>query len=366
MVTTRRQWLQNAALALPAFSLSTSLLGLENDIPRPGKMILLNSNENAYGPSQKTLRAMAEAASGSNRYPDDTVRNFKTKLGRFWKVEQENIVMGAGSSEILGLVCLMMAIEKKGEIITAEPSFNSWSRQAQIYGMEIVRVPLDEQYQLDLKKMAAGISGKTRLVYICNPNNPTGSWLEHQKLRDFVLETSKTCMVLADEAYTEFAGLPSLATDAMTNRNIIVAKTFSKVYGLAGARVGYAISHPDTIKRIAGLQAWSDVSVSAVSVAAASAALDDQEFVQACIRKTAASREHCYQCFRDIGLTWIPSSTSFILFDIAKIRGDFSSRMQEQNFYVQYRTHFGGKWCRVSIGTTEEMVQFCKTLKGMI
>lgn len=308
---------------------------MEKKLPRPGRMILLNSNENAYGPSLKAIRAMSEAASISNRYPDETVREFKTKLGGFWNVQQENIVMGAGSSEILGLVCLLAASEKKGEIITSEPSFNSWSRQAQIYGMEIIKVPLTEDYQLDLKQMSSRVNDNTRLVYICNPNNPTGSVVEQKKLRDFVLEISKKCLVLADEAYTEFAGLPSLATDAMSNRNIIVAKTFSKVYGLAGARVGYAISHPDTIKRISGLQAWSDVSVSAVSVAAASAALDDQEFVNQCIRKTAASRDHCYQCFRESGLSYIPSSTSFILFDIAKIKGDFSAKMEEKNFYVQ-------------------------------
>jgi histidinol-phosphate aminotransferase len=160
----------------------------------------------------------------------------------------------------------------------------------------------------------------------------------------------KKTFVFIDEAYTEYAELPSLASLAVTDPNIVVAKTFSKVYGLAGARVGYAIAHPDTIRSLSKCQAWPDAGVSMVSCNAAMASLDDKEFVSQCMTKAKAARETCYDCFQKLSLEYIPSSTNFILFNIDKIKGDFTNLMQAKNIYVQFREHFGGKWCRVSHG----------------
>jgi histidinol-phosphate aminotransferase len=238
-----------------------------------------------------------------------------------------------------------------------------WNGQPETFGLKFNRVPLNADRQLDLEKMLGQIDADTRMMYVCNPNNPTGKYVEHQKLKDFVLESSKKSIVLVDEAYTEFAGLPSLAEEAVKNPNIIVAKTFSKIYGLAGARVGYAIAHPDTINKLASLQAWRDMSVSMVTAAAASASIDDQDFVKDCAAKTAKARELCYNCFKELGFEYIPSNTSFILFNIEKIKGDYPAQMQAKNIFVQYRNHFGGKWCRVSMGTIEEMQEFCSALK---
>src|SRR5262249_20608997 len=153
--------------------------------------------------------------------------------------------------------------------------------------------------------------------------------------------------VLIDEAYTEYADLPTLALTAINEPNVIVAKTFSKVYGLAGARVGYAIAHPDTIKSLASYQPWTDAGVSVVSTVAAQASLNDQDFVNDCKQKAKQARQMCYDCFKKLSFDYIPSSTNFILFNIDKINGDFTSLMQAKNIYVQFREHFGGKWCRV-------------------
>jgi histidinol-phosphate aminotransferase len=187
--------------------------------------------------------------------------------------------------------------------------------------------------------------------------------VEDHLLRAFAIECSKKCMVLVDEAYTEYANLPSLKDLAIKNQNIVVAKTFSKIYGLAGARVGYAIAHADTIKKLGNMQPWNDISVSVASAAAASAALSDQAFVSDCRSKTKDTREMCYRTFKELKLEYIPSHTSFILFNIDKIGTDFSQKMEAKNIFVQYRDHFGGKWCRVTMGTIEEMKVFCNTLK---
>jgi histidinol-phosphate aminotransferase len=150
---------------------------------------------------------------------------------------------------------------------------------------------------------------------------------------------------------------------AIKNPNIIAAKTFSKIYGLAGARVGYAIAHSETIQSLSAFQPWPDAGVSMVSSVAAIASLDDQDFVKECREKARQARQMCYDCFKKLTLDYIPSSTNFILFNIDKIKGDFTGLMQAKNIYVQFREHFGGKWCRVSMGTVEEMEQFCNALK---
>ncbi len=327
-----------------------------------GNIILLNSNENAYGPSTNAQKAMTKALSASNRYPDEEVPAFKKKLASYWHTGSENILMGAGSSEILGLVSLYLG-RQKGHVVTAKPSYSVWEKQAEQYGLSFVHVPLNDDKKLDLDKMLAAVNAETRMVYICNPNNPTGTYLDHARLQSFVAECSKKCFVLVDEAYTEFAELKSLAPEASANPNILVAKTFSKIYGLAGARAGYAISHPDTIKKLAALQPWPDVAVSQVTAAAASAALDDQEFVKYCRQKTAESRQMVYDCCKELKLDYIPSSTSFVLFNIDPLKCDISEAMQKKNIMVQYRQHFGGKWCRVSMGTTDEMKAFCASLR---
>lgn len=360
--SSRRQWLRTTATVLTGISLAPSLLATERERYRAAGIILLNSNENAYGPSLATRKAMAEALASSNRYPDDNIPNLKQQIADFWQVEKENILMGAGSSEFLGLTSILVS-SKKGNVIIAEPSYRVWNNQAESLGLNFVRIPLNSERNHHLGNMMSAIDIKTRMIYVCNPNNPVGTSLDDQLLRDFTMECSKKCMVLVDEAYTEYANLSSLKDMAVKNPNIIIAKTFSKIYGLAGARVGYVIAHPDTINKLSKFQPWPDANLSAVSAAAASAALKDQAFVSDCRQKTKLAREMCYSAFKELKLDYIPSNTNFILFDINKIGSGYSQKMQAKNIFVQYRNHFGGKWCRISMGTLEEMNSFCEALK---
>ena len=189
--------------------------------------------------------------------------------------------------------------------------------------------------------------------------------MEDRVLRSFVTECSKKTMVLVDEAYTEFEQLPSLADMALSNPNIIIAKTFSKIYGLAGARIGYAIAHADTIKKLATIQPWPDVSVSAVTATAAMAALKDEAFVKDCRTKNKAARDMCYKLFADMKLEYIPSAASFILFNINSIGERYTKEMQRKNIFVQYRDFWNGKWSRVSMGTLDEMKLYCDALKSI-
>lgn len=362
--SSRRQWLKTTTTVLTGIGLAPSLFATEREKYKAAGIILLNSNENAYGPSAATRKAMADAIGLSNRYPDEIHPKLKKQLADFYQVEIENIAMGAGGSEMLALTSLLAAAEK-GKVITPDPTFHGWYNQAESFGLKFTRIPLTSDKKMDLPAMQSAIDKETSLVYVCNPNNPTGTFIDDQLLRVFVNECSKRCLVLVDEAYTEFANLPSLKDIAVKNPNVIVVKTFSKIYGLAGARVGYAIAHPETVKKLTSFQTWSAVNVSAVSSVAASAALKDQAFVNSCMQKTEQAREMCYSTFKELKLDYIPSHTSFILFNIDKIGSDYSQKMQAKNIFVQYRDHFGGKWCRVSMGTIEEMKMFCAALKDI-
>jgi histidinol-phosphate aminotransferase len=360
--SSRRQWLRNTTAALAGVSLAPAIFATEKERYRAAGIILLNGNENAYGPSASARKAMTDAAGTSNRYPDDHVSALKKQAAEFWNVESENILFGAGSSEFLGLVSLLVS-SGKGSIITAEPSYRVWNGQAGSFGLGFKRIPVANDKTLDLAGMMSAMNADTRMMYVCNPNNPVGTYVEDHLLRNFVIESSKKCMVLVDEAYTEFADLPSLKDLAVKNPNIVVAKTFSKIYGLAGARIGYVIAQPDTINKLSAFQPWPNANISAVTVAAASAALKDQAFVKDCKEKIAQARDICYKTFKELSLEYIPSHTNFILFNIGKIGTDFSQKMQAKNIFVQYRDHFGGKWCRVSMGTIEEMKSFCAAIK---
>jgi histidinol-phosphate aminotransferase len=207
--STRRQWIRKTASAVAAMSIAPSLFATERERYRAAGIILLNSNENAYGPSEATRKAMAEALGNSNRYPDEQLPVLKKEIADFWGVGKENILMGAGSSEILGLTSLLVS-STKGHLITADPSYRVWNSQAESFGLSFKRIPLANDKTHDLGGMMSAINADTRMIYVCNPNNPVGTYVEDHLLRPFVEECSKKCMVLVDEAYTEFASLPSL------------------------------------------------------------------------------------------------------------------------------------------------------------
>jgi len=360
----RRSWLKKTTLAVAGLGFVPNLLASDekNKFGFSNNAILLNSNENAYGSSPLAYKAITQNLHNSNRYPDTYIPLLKKKIAQHWNVSDENILLGAGSSEIIGLSCMHVS-KIKGHVITGEPSYKVWNNQGTACGLTFNAVPLTGERKLDILKMINSINNETRMIYICNPNNPTGTVCSVKEIADHVTEATQKTFVLVDEAYTEFAELESLAPVAIKNKNLVVAKTFSKIYGLAGARIGYAIGHPETLREFSNYQPWPDANVSVTTAAAATAALDDQTFVTECREKINKTKDLCYTAFKKLSLDYIPSQTNFILFNIDKITGDFAQRMQEKNIYVQFRNHFGGKWCRVTVGTNEEMLTFVKALE---
>ncbi len=367
-ITDRRRWLKQNALALAGLGLSPTLFAnrAEHSVTyKPEDAILLGSNENPFGPSPAARKAMMENYLSSNRYPDDMVFELKKAIAAHWGVGAEHILLGAGSSEIIGLACLH-ASKQKGHVISTHPSYQEWNTQASAFGLSFKRNPLPKNGTTDIESLYGPVTTGTSMVYICNPNNPTGTIIDTKLVEQFAVKASKQTLVFIDEAYTEYAGMDSLARLAINNPTIIVAKTFSKIYGLAGARIGYAIAHPKTILALSNYQPWPDANVSTVSAAAAIASLTDQDFVQDCRDKNNKAKELCYAAFQQLNLEYIPSSTNFILFNIDKIKEKFNPGMRKKNIHLRFRDAYDGKWCRVTMGTPEEIQSFINALKEIV
>ncbi|HEY0678262.1 MAG TPA: aminotransferase class I/II-fold pyridoxal phosphate-dependent enzyme [Chitinophagaceae bacterium] len=368
----RRAWLRQSSLALAGLTFAGKLTASENNnafyrgwkTPADGP-IRLTSNENPYGPSPLARKAMADAIVASNRYPWDTTTILREQLGSRAGLTREHVLMGAGSSEILGLVAQHAALNK-GNAIAADPTFQIWIPSAQKLGLEIIRVPLTADKKHDLSSMLSRLNNSTRLMYVCNPNNPTGTLLPASDVQRFIEEVSKKCMVLLDEAYIEYCDQQSLAPMVANNKNIVVAKTFSKIYGLAGARIGYALAHPETIGQLAGLQPWQNAGASAVSLAGAIASLQDKDFVSSSKELNSKAGAFAARELKSLGCECIPSVTNFLYYSTKSIKGNWQELLRAKNILTGRVVEENGKWTRTTIGSMPEMEQFINAVKQIV
>src|SRR5437660_4948876 len=214
-------------------------------------VVRLSANENPYGPSAKAHEAMKNAHSASNRYPDEANDLLIEKIAKINNVNREQVVLGDGSSEILKLCAETFTGPTQGKLIAADPTFEAILEYSKANGAEVVKVPSTKSFAHDLPKMSA--AAKNGLVYICNPNNPTASITPKNDLRDFIKKTPRETMILVDEAYFHYADSPdyeSVIPLVKDHPNLIVARTFSKIYGMAGLRCGYCVAQPETFKRM--------------------------------------------------------------------------------------------------------------------
>ncbi len=366
MDTNRRNWLKQTGFALAGLTLLSDSLyaspGYSLKRNSPGGPIRLSSNENPYGPSPMARKAMTDAVAGSNRYPWVNTNLLIDKIAAPYGLKNENVLMAAGSSEILGLVAHYASLQK-GNAVSADPTFRSWWNAAEKCGLNIIKIPLTVDKKHDLTAMLSSINSQTRLVYVCNPNNPTGTVLPADNLKSFIEEASKKALVMLDEAYIEYCDEPSLAAMVANNKNLVVVKTFSKIYGLAGARAGYALAHADTIDQLASLQPWANAGVSAVSIAAASASLDDKDFISSTKTKNAAAKQAACNAFKELKIPYIDSHTNFIYYSSNGFNGDINAELKKNNIEGTRIIEETGRWTRITVGTMDEMKIFTDVLK---
>ena len=332
----------------------------------PGPMkARLNANENPFGPSAKAKKAVMDALDTSYQYPSVYIRELVNKIAEYEGVKPENILMGAGSSPLL-LASAMYFSEKSGSnIVSGDPTYASLPRGAAEFNTAWTKVPLTADYKLDLDAMEKKVDSSTSLMYICNPNNPTGTVVDTAKLKAFCERVSKKVPVFVDEAYIDYLPDPKAASvmDCINKgQNVIVARTFSKLYGFAGLRVGYIVAQPDLVKAL-GKYTAGGFSISATSVKAALAAYNDQEFLQDALKKTLASKKYLYDVLKKEGYEYIPSSSNFVMFPL-KMEGEkFTAELMKRGVGVRNWKFAGKEWCRISIGRMDEMQAFAEAFQ---
>jgi histidinol-phosphate aminotransferase len=368
MASNRRNWLKNIGIGLAGLTIQPlqSLASITENSTKlsinNGNMPLrLNFNENHYGPSPLAQKAMADAINISNRYNWGNIQQVINLLAQKNKVSKSNILMSAGSTDMLDLVA-RYAASTPGNMIVANPTFAFWTDAAERLGLKKVEIPLTESKKHDLKAMQQAINKQTKLVYICNPNNPTGTIIDYEELAAFVQEISKYALVLVDEAYIEFTNQPSLAPLTATNKQLIVVKTFSKIYGLAGARIGYAIAHEGTIEALGKLNSMNNGNMAATTVAAALASLQDTAFVEDVYQKNISARNYTIAELEKLGISCIPSHTNFIYFSLKNYQKDYFALLKTNNILGTKIYEEKGKWSRITVGKMEEMEAFIKAI----
>lgn len=367
----RRQLIKQSALAAGAFVAARELFA-SAIIPTNQAIdlqqfaagtIKLSSNENPHGPSALAKKAMYEAIDGSNRYQWDANAVLREQIAKLTGHSKDHIILGAGSSELLGLVTLFAA-QQKGFVVATEPTFKLWMPAARKMGLPIQLIQATKAKENDLPAIRAAINAQTRLVYLCNPNNPTGTVSPKEDLEKFIQSIPSTCVILLDEAYTDYYDSPSMAHLINDFPNLVIAKTFSKVYGMAGARLGYVIAQPAVIQQLMQLQAWANAGPSYVSMQGGLAALTDHAFVSFCKAENRKAKEIFYNGLQQLGIPYITSYTSFVYFDTANYKKDVVATLQAANIVGARSFEDKSTWLRLSIGTVAEMEKVVVALKS--
>jgi histidinol-phosphate aminotransferase len=350
-----------AAVVRPALSLATEPATRSTS----SGVVRLSANENPYGPAPQAHKAMTNSFDQCCRYPDVANEVLIDKIAKINGVNREQVVIGDGSSEILKLCAETFTGPNQGKLVAPDPTFEAILEYSKACGGEVVKVPLTNSYAHDLDKMSA--SAQKGLIYICNPNNPTASITPKNDLRAFIEKTSPETMILVDEAYFHYADSPdyeSVIPLVKNHPNLIVARTFSKIYGMAGLRCGYCVAQPETIKRMHGFQMFDSVNV--MALAAASASLDDVDQIKNGRKLNSEAKSYTLAELEKLGYKSIPSQANFIMFDCKKPVVPVIKAMKERNVAVgrlfpAYPNHM-----RLTIGKKSEMESFVSAFKQVM
>ncbi len=377
----RRHWLKTSALLTGGVTLLNETFATAAPVPTygfsstvkeevlikeyPNLKARLFANENPFGPSEKAKKAIQDAMTKSYQYPFIALEALQKKIADTEGVKPEQIMLGAGSSPLLHGSALYFA-RKGGNIISGDPTYEDLLERATVFkSIDWVKVPLTTEHKLDLDEMEKRINDKTVMMYICNPNNPTGTIVDAAKLKAFCERVSKRVPLFIDEAYIDYLEDPkgsTLLDCVKKGQNILVARTFSKLYGFAGLRVGYIVGQPELIKEIEPHTAGF-YCISATSGAAAFAAYQETDYLKDALQKTLASKEYLYSVLKKEGYEYIPSYTNFVMFPVNMDAERFVEEMMKRGVGVRPWKFAGKDWCRVSIGKMEEMEIFAEAFR---
>jgi histidinol-phosphate aminotransferase len=347
-------------VGLPTLSQETKTSTSPGGVPSP---VFLDHNENAYGPSEKVLAVLRDAAASGNRYPRAEYDDLIAKLAALHSVKPEQIVFGAGSSEILRMAATTL-LGAGRTLIQGAPTYPALGRFAESVGAKVVNVALTKMYAHDLQTMLARSGESTGLIYICNPNNPTGTLTPRADLETFIRKLPAHVTVLIDEAYHHFVGsngnYASFLDRPVDDSRIVVCRTFSKVYGLAGLRLGYAVGAADVIRRLSVGRLRYGVSV--ISARAAVAALHDTEYVQLALKRNADDRQEFTNQVNTRMLRCLDSHTNFVMVNPMRPPKVVIDHLKQNNVVIAPAIPEMEKYIRVSLGTPAELQEFWRVI----
>lgn len=331
------------------------------------KVVKLASNENPIGVSPKAVRAMEAALRGVNRYPSPDFHDLREALARRYDLKLENVFAGHGSEGIISVIMRTFLLDDE-EAITSEGSFITFDIQAHSRGIKLIRVPLKD-YRFDLEGIADRITDKTKIIYLANPNNPTGTIFTVPEFSAFIKRVPPRVLVILDEAYYEFAHEDPRYPDSMQYRldNVITLRTFSKAFGLAGVRIGYGFAHHDLIANLMKIKLSFEPS--SIAQAAAIAALEDLEFMENTIRLNRSGKKFFYELFDRLGIEYIESCANFvtIVLESEQRVNQLYEKLLHKGIIVRPLKAFGLPNCiRVSTGLEEENVYFAEMLEKVL
>lgn len=337
---------------------------LPDDRKAPKIIAKLNANENPYGPPMSAQKAVADSVKNGNRYAWKEMYDLIDKIAKKEGVTADHVMMGPGSSDLLEKVALVTFMNGKGNIVSADPCYMSLVQVAKSVGATWKPVPCTADWSHDLKAMEAAIDSETKLVYVCNPNNPTGAITKGQDLLDFCSRVSEKVPVFVDEAYIELAvgaDTQSMVSLLTQKKNVIVARTFSKIMGMAGIRVGYMVALPSYLESINKITRGG-MGISYTSIFAASASLDDKDFQGNTRKLNHEAKLYLYENLDKMGYKYIPSYTNFVLFPVTISGKELLTKLNAKGVAVRAFDIQNKPWCRVSLGTMDEMKAFVGAL----
>jgi len=332
----------------------------------PDGSVKLSSNENPLGLSASARQAVIEAIPHANRYPSDYTPELLEELAKYVGVKEENLVLGSGSTEIL-----QMAVQAyqgpQVPLVIAEPTFEDVPRYQNPLSFNLVALPLTDSYEHDLGRMRehAERSRRPSIVYLCNPNNPTGTITKSRDIDAWIGDAPETTTFLMDEAYFEYVDNPAYWSALKwidTHPNVIVVRTFSKIFGMAGLRVGYGVAHPDTITRLSEFVAKNSPNV--LATAAGIVSLKEKDHTARSLEVNTAAKRMVYETCDELGLEYLPSDANFTMHRINGDLDTYITRMADAGIRVgrPFPPMLG--WNRLSFGLPEEQDRWATTLKG--
>lgn len=359
MGLSRRNFLYSVGAASALVSSRWAKCSVRPEEAPAGQTILLNQNENAYGTSSSVQAAMQCALRSSNRFPEAARDAAVQEIASFHGLPAKQVLVGCGSTDIMRM-CASAFLKPGARLVTADPTFGFLPDYARQIGCQTNRVTLTHRYEHDLNAMLARAARSTPLIYICNPNNPTGTITKTVDLEAFLARVPPQTYVVIDEAYYHYAGISQEYTSwlerAATYPRLIVTRTFSKVYALAGMRVGYAVASEPTIKLLMRYQLWDSVNVAAAL--ACGAALKDKAFVQLAVKRNQDGRQEFFNQAQTRMLKPLDSHTNFFFMDVGRPARDVIAHFRKHNILIGPEFPSMNTFIRISFGLPKEMLAF--------